>query len=40
VIATALKESLDDDLATQLRDRVENLAAKLPLYPHLDGELA
>ncbi|HEX2175829.1 MAG TPA: serine hydroxymethyltransferase [Nocardioidaceae bacterium] len=40
VIATALRESFNDDLATQLRDRVENLAAKLPLYPHLDGELA
>ncbi len=40
VIATALKDSLDDDLATQLRDRVANLAAKLPLYPYLDGDLA
>jgi glycine hydroxymethyltransferase len=40
VIATTLKESFNDGLATQLRDRVENLAAKLPLYPHLDGELA
>jgi glycine hydroxymethyltransferase len=40
VIATTLKESFNDGLATQLRDRVENLAAKLPLYPHLDGEPA
>jgi len=37
VIATALKGPFDADRATVLRDRVENLAAKLPLYPHLDG---
>jgi glycine hydroxymethyltransferase len=36
VIAGALKGSLDEDLAAELRGRVENLAAKLPLYPHLD----
>ncbi len=40
VIATALREPFDDDRAAQLRDRVENLAAKLPLYPHLDGDPA
>jgi glycine hydroxymethyltransferase len=40
VIAAALKGPFDDDLAAQLGDRVQNLAAKLPLYPHLDGGLA
>jgi glycine hydroxymethyltransferase len=40
VIATTLTEPFEDNLAAQLRDRVENLAAKLPLYPHLDGDLA
>jgi glycine hydroxymethyltransferase len=39
VIAEALKGSLDEDLAAELRGRVENLAAKLPLYPHLDPHL-
>jgi glycine hydroxymethyltransferase len=37
IIATALKEDLTDDLAVELRDRVEALAAKFPLYPHLNG---
>jgi glycine hydroxymethyltransferase len=32
IIATALKSRLTDELADQLRDRVENLAAKYPLY--------
>ena len=40
VIATTLEGRFDDDLAARLRDRVENLAAKLPLYPHLAGDLA
>ncbi len=37
VIARALQPTYDDALAGELRGRVENLAAKVPLYPHLDG---
>jgi len=39
VIAEALKGELRDETAAELRGRVENLAAKFPLYPHLDGGL-
>ena len=37
VIAEALKGDLSDELAAELRGRVETLAGKFPLYPHLDG---
>jgi glycine hydroxymethyltransferase len=37
IIAVALKSELTDELAAELRGRVENLAAKFPLYPHLNG---
>jgi glycine hydroxymethyltransferase len=37
IIATALTQDLDDDLAAELRGRVETLAAKFPLYPDLTG---
>jgi glycine hydroxymethyltransferase len=37
VIATALGNEPTDDLVAELRGRVANLAAKLPLYPRLDG---
>ena len=37
VIAEALKGDLSDELAAELRGRVETLAGKIPLYPHLDG---
>jgi len=37
IIAVALSSRLTDELAAELRGRVENLAAKHPLYPHLDG---
>ena len=37
IIAAALRGKLTDELAAELRGRVENLAAKYPLYPHLDG---
>ncbi|MFL6027543.1 MAG: serine hydroxymethyltransferase, partial [Friedmanniella sp.] len=40
VIATALSRELTDDLAGELRGRVETLAGKFPLYPHLDGGTA
>jgi glycine hydroxymethyltransferase len=39
IIAVALTRDLTDELATELRGRVETLAAKFPLYPHLDGTL-
>jgi glycine hydroxymethyltransferase len=37
VVATALTAEPDDTLTAELRGRVETLAAKFPLYPHLDG---
>ncbi|CCH88496.1 serine hydroxymethyltransferase [Modestobacter italicus] len=37
IIATALTDELTDDVAVELRDRVAALAAKFPLYPHLNG---
>ena len=40
VIALALSGSLDEAAAAELRDRVENLASKFPLYPHLSPHLA
>jgi glycine hydroxymethyltransferase len=40
VIATTLTRPCAGELTAQLRDQVENLAAKRPLYPYLDGELA
>jgi glycine hydroxymethyltransferase len=40
VIATALTKDLTDDLAGELRGRVETLAGKFPLYPLLGGEQA
>jgi glycine hydroxymethyltransferase len=40
VIATTLTSRFTDTLAGRLRDRVESLATKLPLYPYLDGEPA
>jgi glycine hydroxymethyltransferase len=40
IIAVALKSRMTDALRTELRGRVENLAAKFPLYPHLDGDRA
>ena len=36
IIAIALVSELTDELATELRDRVETLAGKFPLYPHLE----
>ena len=35
IIAAALSEELDIPRTAELRSRVENLAAKYPLYPHL-----
>jgi glycine hydroxymethyltransferase len=35
VIAAALSGPLDEDRIAELRERVENLAGKFPLYPHL-----
>ncbi|MPY83138.1 MAG: serine hydroxymethyltransferase, partial [Actinophytocola sp.] len=35
IIATALKPELDDSTRTELRTRVERLAAKHPLYPEM-----
>jgi glycine hydroxymethyltransferase len=40
IIATALSRELTDDLAGELRGRVETLAGKFPLYPHLSGGTA
>jgi len=40
IIATALRAELTDDLAGELRGRVETLAGKFPLYPHLNGATA
>ncbi len=40
IIATALTGDLTDDLAAELRGRVETLAGKFPLYPRLGGEQA
>jgi glycine hydroxymethyltransferase len=40
LIAAALRESLDDDSAAALRDRVGALAARYPLYPALGGTAA
>ncbi|HET8561067.1 MAG TPA: serine hydroxymethyltransferase [Marmoricola sp.] len=37
IIAAALQPSYDGVLAADLRTRVENLAAKFPLYPHLNA---
>jgi glycine hydroxymethyltransferase len=36
IIAAALTADLTDELATELRDRVETLAGTFPLYPHLE----
>jgi glycine hydroxymethyltransferase len=36
IIAAALTADLTDELATELRYRVETLAGKFPLYPHLE----
>jgi glycine hydroxymethyltransferase len=38
IIATALKREFTDETASALRQRVENLADKFPLYPNLSGE--
>jgi len=35
VIAAALAGPLDEARTSELRGRVENLASKFPLYPHL-----
>jgi glycine hydroxymethyltransferase len=40
IIATALSRELTDELAGELRGRVETLAGKFPLYPHLSGGTA
>ncbi len=40
IIAAALTGELTDDLAAELRGRVETLAGKYPLYPLLDGGTA
>jgi glycine hydroxymethyltransferase len=37
IIAVALKSRPTDELVAELRGRVENLAAKFPLYPQLNG---
>ncbi|MCW2768338.1 MAG: glyA [Nocardioides sp.] len=37
VIAAALAGPLDEARTAELRSRVENLASKFPLYPHLDA---
>jgi glycine hydroxymethyltransferase len=37
IIATALTADLTDELTGELRGRVETLAGKFPLYPHLTG---
>jgi len=37
VIAAALSGPLDETRTVELRGRVENLAGKFPLYPHLDA---
>jgi len=37
IIAAALTRELTGELAVELRDRVETLAGKFPLYAHLDG---
>ncbi len=39
VIAVALSGPLDEAGAAELRDRVENLASKFPLYAHLSSDL-
>ena len=39
IIAAALSEELDIPRTAELRSRVENLAAKYPLYPHLGAVL-
>jgi hypothetical protein len=40
VRVVAITSRFTDTLASRLRDRVESLATKLPLYPYLDGEPA
>jgi glycine hydroxymethyltransferase len=40
VIAAALAGPLDDARTAELRGRVENLAGKFPLYPHLASDVA
>jgi glycine hydroxymethyltransferase len=40
IIAVALKSRPTDELVAELRGRVENLAAKFPLYPQLNGARA
>jgi glycine hydroxymethyltransferase len=37
IIATALSRDLPAELGTELRGRVDTLAAKFPLYPHQNG---
>jgi glycine hydroxymethyltransferase len=37
IIAAALTSELTDEMTVELRDRVETLAGKFPLYPHLEG---
>jgi glycine hydroxymethyltransferase len=38
IIAAALKRDFSDETAAALRQRVENLADKFPLYPNLSGK--
>jgi glycine hydroxymethyltransferase len=38
IIATALKREFSDETAAALRQRVENLAEKFPLYPNLSAQ--
>jgi glycine hydroxymethyltransferase len=38
IIAAALKRDFTDETAAALRERVETLAGKFPLYPNLSGE--
>ena len=38
IIATALKPGFDDEVQTQLRERVTALAERFPLYPNLDAD--
>ncbi|MBG6183096.1 glycine hydroxymethyltransferase [Arthrobacter sp. CAN_A214] len=38
IIAAALKREFSDETAAELRQRVENLAGKFPLYPNLSSD--
>ncbi|WP_196821791.1 serine hydroxymethyltransferase [Arthrobacter sp. CAN_A6] len=38
IIAAALKRDFSDDTVAELRQRVENLAGKFPLYPNLSSD--